>query len=279
MSTVAIIQTVWFPPLGSRERLGVARRSLESWARFTGATLRLHIADDGSDADLLDIHSAPWPRATRTVTPRLGCGGSLNAGLHYVIEHEIADLIFYGVDDWELVEDLDLTPSIALLESGAADIVRFGPTHPNLRGRVARSDIPGAEWSLLYDWDGGGYVFGWRPALYHRRLFDRFGYFAEGVAAIEAERIYNEHLFNRCPETRPRVFHAPNCTLAGPFRHIDTVELGEDNPDVLTARYALPRERTLGDGCPICGGKLRGNQFAVACENIEKCGFGGLGRG
>ena len=239
MSVVAIVQTVWFPPgNGARERLEAARKSMESWTRLRGATIHRHIADDGSQPGFIDLHRARFPGATSTSTARLGCGGSLNAGMRYVFEHDIADLIFYGVDDWELGDDLDLTPSIALLESGAADIVRFGPTHPNLMGRVARSDIPGAEWSLLYDWDGGGYVFGWRPALYHRRLFDRFGYYAEGVAAIEAERIYNEHLFNRCGPDRPRVFHAPNCTLAGPFRHIESVELGEDTPDVLTARYA-----------------------------------------
>ena len=238
MSDVAIVMTTWFPAGDvGLQRVHAATTATKSWlARLSGATVRLHIADDASHQGWLDKFRRPFPNASMTSTPRLGTGGALNAGLRYVFEHDLAPVVAYVADDWELTEPLDLAPSLALLRDGVADVVRLGPTHPSLTGHVVRTASPGAEWCLEYDWMGGGYVFGHRPALHHRRLYDQHGYYIEGAAAIEVEREYNARL--ALSATPPRVFHAPNCTLAGPFRHIDTVELGEDPPDVLTARYA-----------------------------------------
>lgn len=241
MVDLAIIQTVWFPRGEVGEsRIEAARESLELWQEciYGYKSDHVHIADDASDPNWLDEYRSGYPRATLTSAPRYGCAGSLNWGVQYIMRERIADVIAYLQDDWLLTEPLDLTPSIALLNSDTADIVRLGPTHPNLRAKVVRTDIPDAEWCLEYDWSGGGYVVGWRPALYHRRVFERFPLDGlEGLSAIEGERVWLERM--AADPNPPRVFHAPNCTLAGPFRHIETVELGEDGPATLTARYAV----------------------------------------
>ena len=237
MGDLAIVQTVWFPrgEIGE-SRIAAARESLDTWTeRIYGyQSDHVHIADDGSDPSLLDEYRSGYLAATLTSAPRYGCAGSLRLGVQYIMRERITDVIAYLQDDWSLDEDLDLAPSLALIRSGYADVVRLGPTHPNLRGKVVRTPIPDAEWCLEYDWDAGGYVVGWRPSLYRASLLaESLEGIPDGLSAIEGERLWLE----RMAAMRPRVFHAPNCTLAGPFRHIETVELGEDAPTDLDARY------------------------------------------
>lgn len=236
---MAIVVTTYAPEGAiGQTRTEATDRAIASWARMDQGDERVAIivVDDGSAED-----HAWWLRkhigrlGDWLETPRLGCAGALNAGVRHAIASG-ADIIFYAQDDWELVEPLDLAPSIALLRQGHADVVRLGPTHPQLVGNVVRTDIPGAEWCLQYDWRGGGYVVGWRPAIYRSDLLVRsLEHVPNGLAAIEGERIWLETVARM--RDLPRVFHAPNATLAGPFRHIDTVELGEDAPDTLTERY------------------------------------------
>lgn len=242
MRDMAIAMTIWCPPGEVGVEVGeIANRCLESWMHgIVGVdSLYVGIADDGSaDAEhgrrLIETAEHFGASASMATTDREGCGGALKAAIGVCLPH--ASLIAYQQCDWQLESPLDLAPSLALLNAGIADIVRLGPTHPGLRGHIERTMIPDAEWCLEYDWAGGGYVVGWRPALYHRRVFERFSLDGlDGLSAIEAERVWVERMKLGVP---PRVFHAPNCTLAGPFRHIDTIELGEDDPATLTARYA-----------------------------------------
>lgn len=243
MADVAVVVTTYMPPGNvGRQRARAAKRAIDSWwenFEHRTATIAIIIADDGSDganyAEMLRSLSYNVGIKQVVQTPRLGTGGALNAGLRYVFDNDLADVVFYGADDWELTEPLDLAPSLALLREEYADVVRLGPTHPNLTAGVMRTAVPSAEWCLQYAWYGGGYVFGHRPALHHRRMYEQHGYYIENASAIEVEREYNERLSKAA--FPPPIWHAPNCTLAGPFRHIDTVELGEDTPATLTERY------------------------------------------
>lgn len=234
---VAIVVTTWFQPgEAGAHRVDAALRAVDSWwDEFDGASKAMVIADDGSDHEHLATTQDHWWEGHPIVrTPRFGNASALRAGARYVVEHDLADVIFYGADDWELTEPLDLRPSLELIRRGYADVVRLGPTHPNLGAEVVRTDVPGAEWCLRYRWGDGGYVVGWRPALYEAPLLADMLDGLDGLSAIEGERIWLE----RMAALQPVVMHAPNCTLAGPFRHLDTVELGEDDPATLTARYA-----------------------------------------
>lgn len=236
---IGIVVTAYMPTPDTR--LSTTRAAL-SWDRLmVGGPRYVIFVDDGSPDDsgaaVVEVLRCADIATEHVKTDRLGCGGALNIGVRHVMQLMTPDVIFYGQSDWMLEDRLDLAPSMALLNGDTADVVRFGPTHPNLRGYVQRTAYEGAEWCLRYDWSFGGYVVGWRPALYHRRVFERFPLDGlDGLSAIEAERIWLERM--AADMNPPRVFHAPNTTLAGPFRHLDTVELGEDAPEVLTARYA-----------------------------------------
>ncbi len=260
MADVAIIMTTWAPKGDAgRQRCDAARRALRSWHnRLRGATFTVYICDDGSDyvtrrglgslhhVAIADVCSEVGWEWTIIESPRLGVGGAMNAGLRQAFA-DGHNIVLYTADDWELIEPLNLAPSIWLLRWGAEGqaspaMVRLGPTHPNLSARTRQIPFdPG--WALAYDWREGGYVYGDRPSLRHKVLYEAVGYYDEGLSATETERLFNE----RCAAWeaksdqgghRSLIWHAPNVTLAGPWHHIDTVELGEDDPATLTARYA-----------------------------------------
>lgn len=234
---VAIVVTTYWPTGRTGEqRMYAAMQAVDSWwdeMSSEASSLALVIVDDGSDPEWRNSAQEGWWEGHPIIeTPRLGCAGALRAGARFVVDNDMADVIFYAQDDWELTEPLDLAPSLALIRDGYADVVRLGPTHPSLAGVVFRTEIPDAEWCLAYRWAEGGYVVGWRPALYRASvLAESLDGIPDGLSAIEGERIWLERMAGA------RVFHAPNCTLAGPFRHIETVELGEDAPETLTERY------------------------------------------
>lgn len=246
MPDLTIVMTTYFPTddYTGMMRMDAAIAAVRSWidGLFIDGGMHIVIADDGSAAGRLEEFGYMLSRYTsgdwdNISTPRLGCAGALRAGAARAEVLYPGSPIFYAQDDWELQRPLSVAESIDLIEDDVADIVRLGPTHPNLSAQVVRTAYDGdAEWCLQYDWRGGGYVVGWRPAIYRSDLLVRsLEHVPDGLAAIEGERIWLEN-FARMRDL-PRVFHAPNATLAGPFRHIDTVELGEDEPDTLTERY------------------------------------------
>lgn len=227
----AIVMTTWFPPgeAGGR-RLGAANDALFSWFKHLDpAPEALIVADDGSADGLATAVATHVVR-----TPRLGTGGALNAGLH-VARGLGVDAVFYGADDWELLEPLDLAPSLAILRHKAnIGMVRLGPAHPGLELTAMHAAPEHGGWYGEYS-TRYGIVFAHRPALHAMRMYDDIGIdYPERVSALEAER----WLCDRAAERGWGCVHAPNVTLSGPFRHIDTIELGEESPAELDARYA-----------------------------------------
>ncbi len=234
-----IVMTTWMPSgeVGAA-RLEAAQAALSSWDwGLGGCDLSLVIADDGSEPDYLErLHeSAPDMDVAVVETPRLGTGGALNAGLRRAFD-DGAEVILYAADDWELIEELDLRPSLAILRDRAdIGMVRLGPTHPNLMITARHAAPEHGGWYGEYATMHGGIVFAHRPALHHRRMYDDIGIaYPEGVSALDAERWLND----RATARGWGCVHAPNVSLAGPWRHLDTVELGEDSPATLTERYA-----------------------------------------
>lgn len=226
----AIVMTTWYPPgqPGADRRVATVRAAF-SWGWYMHpAPQAIIIVDDGSD----DAHTAIV--ATHNVsTPRLGTGGALNEGLRVARDLGV-DAVFYGADDWELTEPLDLAPSLAILRDYPdRGMVRLGPTHPGLEITAMHAAPEHGGWFGDYS-TRNGIVFAHRPALHAIRMYGDIGIdYPERVSAIEAERWLND----RAAARGWGCVHAPNATLAGPFRHIETVELGEDSPETLTERY------------------------------------------
>lgn len=255
---VAVLFTTWFPPgkVGDDRAFHVAGVAYDLLGRLEGAQLTFVIADDGSDSEknVDQVRASGWMRKDPTRvfvvrTKRLGAGGAMNAGIAKIRELGI-ERFYYGQDDWTLDAPFDLTPSLELMDMYDSHFAKVGLTHPHLRGNVRRHwrDHGDEYWFLSYDPTAGGYVYAERPALRSVKLYDRVGPLLEGVAATTAERDYCDRVIaayadeyaSMTREGDPmRFLHAPNATLGGPFRHINTVELGEDDPAVLTERYRI----------------------------------------
>ena len=232
LPSLTIVMTTWMPEGSVGEsRRSSARAALMSWRlhlEYEGE-LRLHIADDGSQVeDLIKSVGARYDGFWPTVTsrqPRRGVGASLNAGLRASWAN--SPLAAYFVDDWGLREPLDLTPWASLLmEDESLGMVRLGPPHPGLTGSV---EMFPSGWGLRLD--PHHFAFGHRPTIFHKRFFDAYGYFEEGISALECERLYAEHFCRERLSTDllrwPDIVYA----LPYPWIHLGEAEVGDVVPE------------------------------------------------
>ena len=223
---LTIVMTTWMPDgsVGKSRRYS-ARAAYTSWRihlNYSGE-LRLHLADDGSPVEDLkravvgDMRS--WP-ITISRQQRRGVGASLNAGLY--TSWTASPLAAYFVDDWGLQRPLDLTPWAKLLmEDETVGCVRLGPPHPGLTGEI---EMFPQGWGLRLH--PHHFAFSHRPALYHRRFFDAYGYFEEGLSALECERRYAEHFASGPCVGGPDIIYA----LSYPWVHLGKAEVGDITP-------------------------------------------------
>ncbi len=224
MTQITQVVTTYFP-LGEdgKLRMTAAHRAIWSWyeqLRGVGAG-PIIIADDGSPAGLMAtfFHGLPsrGHQYSLDAGQRLGVGASLNRG--FTTAFGRGDLVLYAVDDWMLNAPIDLTPWAEMLEADETiGMIRLGPPHPHLTGTFEHHE---GRWIVRLD--RHHYAFGHRPALYHRRMFEVYGTFDEGVNAYDCERLYNERY---CQQAGPDVVYA----IDYPWQHIDSVELGDVEP-------------------------------------------------
>lgn len=226
MTAITIVMTTWLPPnRDGMRRLEIIQETLSSWQENLQSNddIYLHIADDGSSERMLhaleSIVSEQWVRHGTTYSQqnRKGVGASLNNGLEQAFRH--TDIVLYAVDDWKLVKTLNLNPWIVLLRDD--DIlagIRFFP-HPDLTGTIKYVD-PGV---YMVDIDRHHFAFATRPSLWHKRMFEAYGYFDEGVSAYECEQFYNERY---CKLIGPKLIMA----LPDEWKHLGGVELGDITP-------------------------------------------------
>jgi hypothetical protein len=221
---ISIVMTTY---ITVKERKQAAEKTLASWEenlKYEG-TARLIIADDGSTLDWQPKKF--WSRPILTVgQKRHGVGASLNKG--FALAFETSPLVLYAVDDWALTEELDLTPwAQLLLEREDVGVVRLGPPHPGISGTVEIFTTNWQGWGLRLNWSN--YAFGHRPALYHQRMIDNYGWFKEDCSALECEKQYAEHFYQR---RRIKLTTGPDVVLALPhkFQHLDSIELSSMEP-------------------------------------------------
>ncbi len=225
--SVAIVCTTYFPatPAGE-QRVRESMQTVDSWQRHLhyDGDVRLIVSDDGSDSRLLRrfLGGISWSGVQVTQQMRHGVGASLNAGFNEAFHAK--DIALYAVDDWTLTQDTDITPWARLLQASPEDgrnavgMVRLGPPHPWITGTV---ELFKAGWALRLD--RHHYAFGHRPALYHHRMIDAYGWFTQDVNAYECERLYAEHWARTA---------GPDILLAlpSPWDHRSTVEQADIDP-------------------------------------------------
>lgn len=221
---ITIVMTTYFPSGDDGDkRLATAALTVKSWVREMHylSAIRLHVADDGSD-DYYDnfVWSFDDIPATYSKQNRRGVGASLNAGFRQAFK--LSPIVLYCVDDWLLMEPLVLTPWVKLLlEREDVGMVRLGPPHPKISGTVETFTEDWQGWGLRLN--RLGYAFGHRPALYHKRMIDSYGWFAEDCDAMVCEKKYNAGF---CQSSGPDIVLA----LPHPWQHLESVELGFIDP-------------------------------------------------
>lgn len=223
--SLTIVVTTYIPGdlLVRRE---VAYDCIESWRKGIkwDGPLNLVIADDGSDEQL----EPWWPRGQVLFTEghREGVGASLNRG--FKAAFAMGDFCLQLVDDWYLrhpLFDLDVWSDV-LVENEDIGCVRLGLASPSLRGgeiEMFRMDEEGQGGVWGVQFEPYAYVWAQRPALYHRRFYDAYGPFPEGITAYEVDRIYNETVTSKWG---PRVVLA----VPRPWEHIKTRSLAAEEP-------------------------------------------------
>lgn len=199
MSEITIVATTWLPPGNERARLEALKRAVNSWwLKLYGAAMRLHVVDDGTDPYWFTVMQnevkACWlggyGNPTFSQQQRRGVGASLNAGLEEAFKR--SPIVLYAVDDWELLQPLDLTPWVAMMEdlSYYPAMIRFFP-HPDLTGVVKH--VPPHGWAV--EIENHHFAFGFRPALWHARMF-LDGKFKEGLSSFDTEIEFNQRWCN-----------------------------------------------------------------------------------
>ena len=224
---ITIVCTTWLPPgIDGLKRLDAVTLALKSWREnlIYDGELRLHVADDGTGPHhferLQSVVSSIWSQVWYTQQSRQGVGASLNQGLKS--SWLISPLVLYAVDDWRVIEKLDLTPwADLLIQFEDVGLVRFFP-HPDLSGWIRYFwDMQPTQHGLVLD--RHHYAFATRPFLGHKRFFDTYGSFTENVNAYQVEEDYNRSFCN---------MEGPNIVLALPpiWEPIDSVELAGVQP-------------------------------------------------
>lgn len=229
---ITIVMTTYFEE-GERgeQRFEAAYKTLVSWRNFLAykGTIHLHLADDGfpnKQFGLFFIEAAKiWRDRDHKVTfsrqARQGVGASLNTGFRYGFT--VSPVVLYAVDDWSLIDPFDITSWVQLLvEREDVGMVRLGPPHPGLTGRIQAFTRDHQSWGLCLDRQG--FAYGQRPALYHQRFYEAYGAFGERMTALRCEQEYMGRI---------AVTPGPDIVLAlpHPWRHIDTISLSALEPD------------------------------------------------
>lgn len=247
---LTIVVTTWLPPADGGARFAVMKQARRSWSNNliyedgdTAGTIDYVIGDDGSPRDTLpqiaEVYRS-FSRSTITMLPgsREGVGASLNRCVREISDWG-RELALYMVDDWALSNTLDITPWVKLLlQDESIGAVRLGPPHPDLTGRVMHLGELG--WALALD--RHHYAFSFRPTLFHKRFFEAYGPFEEGVSALECERQYNERfcrwqVMSHSPPAKYGEVVGPDIVLAlpSPFSHLYSVELSAIVPEGASA--------------------------------------------
>lgn len=191
--------------------------------RYDGALL-WYVADDGSDPQHVRLVQA-WldgvPRLGEH-SLRRGYGGNANAA--WLQADAVTPLTFWLEDDWELRQDLDLTPyADLLLARPEIGMVRLGVLNLDIRGRTWGHDGR-VYWTLdRAPHHEGTPVFTGHPSLRHQRYHDAHGLYPEGLRPGDTELAYAYQFRMSAPET-PGIVWPADLPAGGVFGHIGEVK-------------------------------------------------------
>ena len=155
--------------------------SVESWQR--------NFVYDG-DLHIIETHDGIKTFSSRKHSvfahARKGIGASLNQG--FGLAFIDSPLALNIVDDAVLAQPYDLTPwAHMLMDDEAIGAVHLSFPYPGCTGTIEPR-----KHGWVVRMNRHNLVAGLRPCLYHKRFFDAYGWFDEGLSAWETERLFND---------------------------------------------------------------------------------------
>lgn len=206
--------------LQTYERTDYAKRTIKAAKEnLIYPDLRWYIADDGSPKK----HFNAVKRALRgqdiigSHNEDLGYGATANKALRAA--DDISPITLWLEDDWELKRPLDLADYVALLEEDqGAGMIRLAHIPIDLEGITGgwRGQI------LLRLYATRQYFFSGNPSLRHRRFFEAYNLYPEGLKPGETELKYDEQI--QATGGGPNIYIPIDAGSWGYFGHIGEVK-------------------------------------------------------
>lgn len=159
--------------------------------------LSWHIADDGSNGNhVSSLINAIGPGYQVTVSNTGGhsVGRSMNLGIKEVLKR--ADMWLHWEDDWIPRFDIELIRCVDLLEQRQdIGMIRLGRLVPEGLRAVLTYNAGYIWWKLEKD-PPKGWSWNGNASMRHRRFFDAYGVYPEGMTPGKTEEIYLYYRFN-----------------------------------------------------------------------------------
>lgn len=217
--------------LQTYKRTDVALRTIraaQKYLRYAGP-ISWYVADDGSPPEHVEaVLEAVFTCAQAghgylgSHSERRGYGANANEAWRQV--DPFTPLTLWLEDDWELTQELDLTPYANLLTAREeVGMVRLGILNLDVRGRTWGHDGR-LYWTLDHiPHHDGTPVFTGHPSLRHQRYRDVYGWYPEGLLPGDTELAY-AYQYRMGPHTGPSILWPVDYPAYGLFGHIGAVK-------------------------------------------------------
>jgi hypothetical protein len=161
------------------DHLGMVLDSLDK--NLSYPNYRWHIADDGSDMQYVQkVMGLMGERETTFSTS--GANGDIGHNLNVALRMAFrdADVVLHWSDDIVLYKEMDIRPYVTLLcDCPDVGYVSTRVIHPSLYTRLIERQKCG--WHVIQPWSPNAYLMVTSLALMHRRAWDFYGPYPEGL--------------------------------------------------------------------------------------------------
>jgi len=147
-------------------------------------------------------------------------GGNINEGLR-ASRQSGCEIILLNLDDFGLIEPLDIRPMVDLLDSyNEVGLIRLSYWVRGLSGVCVSYVLPRLnskdylwirlirEWTLDNPWQTDDYLYSMQPHIAHMRYFEAYGYYAEHLHPGDTET-------EAWKAIRPRAISTPGTETIG----------------------------------------------------------------
>lgn len=193
MQPITVIFITW----NRRDELFRTVEAFMQYVQYPKELLTFHIADDNSPEPYIQDIIKEWPeyKWTYTVTNRKGWGCNANTA----IKAAQTDYIFINEDDYVPQAPFDLYKGIRVLEE-IPDIgcIRYNHLmgHIGLKLRVEQTPSLTQYLRIIKSESTFLYVYSNRPHLQHRRFWETYGAYPEGMRLGDTEETYAKTVFS-----------------------------------------------------------------------------------